>query len=85
VARYSVWHTRLLIRSIRRALGHPGFAFIEVLSPCPTQAGRRNQLGTPADMLRALSARCVPLAQARQLPPEELAGKTIIGEFQGEV
>jgi 2-oxoglutarate ferredoxin oxidoreductase subunit beta len=83
VARYSVWHTRLLIRSIRRALAHPGFAFIEALSPCPTQAGRRNRMNSPAEMLRALSVRCVPLVRAQQMPPAELAGKIIIGEFRG--
>ncbi len=83
VARYSVWHTRLLIRALCRALTHPGFAFVEVLSPCPTQAGRRNQQGGPADMLRALRTRCVPLARARQMRAEELAGKVIIGEFAG--
>lgn len=81
VARYSVWHTRPLVHALRRALAHPGFAFIEVLSPCPTQAGRRNRLGTPAEMLRALGARCVPLARARQMTPEELTGKVVIGEF----
>jgi len=83
VARYSVAHTRPLIRAIRRALAHPGFAFIEVLSPCPTQAGRRNRLGTPAEMLRALQQRCIPLSRARQMPAEELAGKVLIGEFVG--
>jgi 2-oxoglutarate ferredoxin oxidoreductase subunit beta len=83
VARYSVWHTRPLIRSIRRALAHPGLAFIEVLSPCPTQAGRRNRAGSPADMLRALSQRCLPLTRARQLAPEDLAGRILIGEFVG--
>lgn len=83
VARYSVWHTRPLIHSIQRALAHPGFAFIEVLSPCPTQAGRRNRLGSPAEMLRALRERCVPLARAQELTAEELAGKVIIGEFVG--
>ncbi len=83
VARYSVWHTRLLIRSLRRALAHPGFAFVEVLSPCPTQAGRRNQLGSPAEMLRALNARCVPLTRAQQMSGAELAGKIVIGEFVG--
>jgi len=83
VARFSVWHTRPLIRAIRRGLSFPGFAFIEVLSPCPTQAGRRNQLGTPAEMLRALSRRCVSIARARQMAPEELAGKVLVGEFVG--
>ncbi len=83
VARYSVWHTRPLIRAIRRAFEHQGLAFIEVLSPCPTQAGRRNRLGNPAEMLRALQSRCVPLARARGMSPEELAGKIVIGELVG--
>ena len=83
VARYSVWHTRLLIRSIRRALAHPGLAFIEVLSPCPTQAGRRNRLASPAEMLRSLAARCVPFTRAQQMTASELAGKIVIGELVG--
>lgn len=83
VARYSVWHTRPLIRAIRRAFDHPGMAFIEVLSPCPTQAGRRNRLGTPVETLRAISQRCVPLSRAQAMTPEELAGKVLIGEFVG--
>ena len=83
VARYSVWHTRPLTRSIRRALAHPGFAFIEVLTPCPTQAGRRNQMGTPVEMLRALRMRCVTLSQAQKMTAEELADRVVIGEFVG--
>ena len=83
VARYSVWHVRRLISSIKKALQHTGFGFIEVLSTCPTQFGRRNENPTPIGMLRALKQNCVTVERARELSPEQLAGKTIIGEFVG--
>jgi 2-oxoglutarate ferredoxin oxidoreductase subunit beta len=81
VARYSVWHVRPLIASIKKALQHTGFSFIEVLSTCPTQYGRRNENPTPVGMLRALKENCVTMERAKTMSPEELIGKTIIGEF----
>lgn len=83
VARYSVWHVRPLIRSIKKALQHQGFAFVEVLSTCPTQYGRRNENPTPMGMLRALKENCVTIKRAQGMNVEELADKTIIGEFVG--
>jgi len=81
VARYSVWHVRPLIASIKKALLHKGFGFVEVLSSCPTQFGRRNANPTPIGMLRALKENCVTLQQAQGKSADELAGKTLIGEF----
>ncbi len=81
VARYSVRHVRPLIRSIKKALRHRGFGFIEVLSPCPTQYGRRNENPTPIGMLRALKESCVTQRRAQGMAAEELVGKTTIGEF----
>jgi len=81
VARYSVWHIRPLITSIKKALRHSGFSFLEVLSTCPTQYGRRNETPTPASMLRALKVNCVTVERAKEMSEEELEGKTIIGEF----
>jgi 2-oxoglutarate/2-oxoacid ferredoxin oxidoreductase subunit beta len=43
VARWTILHTRDLIESIKDALLKPGFAFIEILSPCPVNYGRRNK------------------------------------------
>ncbi len=60
---------------------HTGFSFIKVLSTCPTQYGRRNENPTPIGMLRALKEDCVTIERAKVMSPEELAGKTIIGEF----
>ncbi|HDN79006.1 MAG TPA: 2-oxoacid:ferredoxin oxidoreductase subunit beta [Chloroflexi bacterium] len=81
VARYSVYHIRPLIRALKKALTHPGFAFVEVLSSCPTQYGRRNRLGGPSQMLLYWKEKCLPLEKARRMSPEELEGKILIGEF----
>jgi 2-oxoglutarate ferredoxin oxidoreductase subunit beta len=69
------------IRSIKNALRHKGFGFVEVLSPCPTQYGRRNENPTPIGMLRALKENCVTQRRAQGMTAEELVGKTTIGEF----
>ena len=83
VARYSVWHIRPLINSLKRALVHPGFSFVEALSTCPTQYGRRNANPTALGMLRSFRESCVSMEKAKSMTPAELAGKMVIGEFVG--
>ncbi len=41
-----------LRRSMVEALHHKGFAFVEIVSPCPVYYGRRNRLGEAIDELR---------------------------------
>ncbi len=43
VARWTILHTRDLTESIEEALLNRGFSFVEVLSPCPVNYGRRNK------------------------------------------
>ena len=81
VARYSVTQPVSLIEAIKRSITIEGFAFVEVLSPCPTQFGRRNRYDSPADMLNMLKESCISKQEAEKLPPEELQGKVITGEF----
>jgi len=52
VARWTALHVRQLTISIKEALTHRGFAFIEVISPCPTVYGRRNRLGSGLDLMK---------------------------------
>jgi 2-oxoglutarate ferredoxin oxidoreductase subunit beta len=70
-----------LIRSIKKALLHMGFSFIEVLSPCPTQFGRRNRLDRPEEMIRELKRRCILEEEAEGLTEEDLSEMIITGEF----
>ncbi len=52
VARWTVLHVRQLTSSIKEALAHSGFSFVEVISPCPTVYGRRNQLGSGLEIVK---------------------------------
>jgi 2-oxoglutarate ferredoxin oxidoreductase subunit beta len=42
-------------RIFDEALGHKGFAFVEVMSPCPTHFGRANRHGDAPEMMRGLT------------------------------
>ncbi|UCH06987.1 MAG: 2-oxoacid:ferredoxin oxidoreductase subunit beta [Deltaproteobacteria bacterium] len=81
VARYSVTQPVSLVNAVKKALIVNGFAFIEVLSPCPTQFGRRNQYESAAEMLKMLSERCISKEEAQQLSRGELRERIITGEF----
>lgn len=81
VARYSVGQPSLLVSSIKKGLQTPGFAFIEAISSCHTQFGRRNQLDTAADTMKFLADKCVLKEQIDGLSAEELRDKIITGEF----
>jgi 2-oxoglutarate ferredoxin oxidoreductase subunit beta len=59
VARSTVYHVAHLEKMICQALGHDGFALLEVLSPCPTSFGRLNKMGSPVEMLEQLHQRSV--------------------------
>jgi 2-oxoglutarate ferredoxin oxidoreductase subunit beta len=70
-----------LIRTLKKAMEHKGFAFVEVLSPCPTQFGRRNAFRTPFAMLQALKENSISVEKAKHLNPAELQDRIIVGEF----
>jgi len=52
VARWTVLQIRQLEKAIAEAVMKPGFSFIEVISPCPTQFGRMNKKGQGLDIMR---------------------------------
>ncbi len=79
VARSTVYHAVKLERLIEQAIRKKGFSLVEVYTPCPTAFGRRNRLGTGADMLRQLKERAVPTEKAAALSPEELESKIVTG------
>jgi len=52
VARWTTLDARRLKEAMVEAIAKPGFTFVEILSPCPTNYGRRNGLGEGLDELR---------------------------------
>jgi 2-oxoglutarate ferredoxin oxidoreductase subunit beta len=58
VARWTILHTRDLTTAIGEAIMRKGFSFIEVLSPCPVNYGRRNK-EKPLDTLKLYQERTI--------------------------
>jgi 2-oxoglutarate/2-oxoacid ferredoxin oxidoreductase subunit beta len=81
VARQPVATPIPLTRTLKKAITHKGFSFVEVLSPCPTQYGRRNAFRSAFDMVQALKNSSVSVEKAQGMSVEELAGKVVVGEF----
>ena len=52
VARWTSFHVRQLTYAMVEAFRKKGFAFIEILSPCPTFYERCNRLGDGLDMMK---------------------------------
>ena len=81
VARQPVATPIPLTRTLKKAIVHHGFSFVEVLSPCPTQFGRRNAFRTAYEMLKTLKEKCISVEKAKGLGPADLREKVIVGEF----
>jgi 2-oxoglutarate ferredoxin oxidoreductase subunit beta len=81
VARSTVYSPLKLEKMIERAIRKKGFSVVEVYTPCPTAFGRRNKLGSGADMLKMLKEQAVPSEKAANLSPEELEDKIVTGVF----
>lgn len=82
VARWTTYHVRQLQRAIKEALLKKGFSFVEVLSQCPINFGRRNQWPDSVSMLKYFKEH----SQIRKDEPPEAAeitigNKIIVGKF----
>jgi len=79
-ARWTTAHPREMKEAFKAALGTTGFTFVEVVSQCPTNFGRR--LGMKVgDMLRWFRENSVGVDEAKGMSPEELRGRFVVGEF----
>ena len=81
VARWTTAHPMQLSKAIQKGLQTEGFAFIEVVSQCPTYFGRKNKLRTPLEMFQFIKENSVNKRRAEKMDEEELDGKIIVGEF----
>jgi len=79
VARSTVYAALRLDKIIERAIRKKGFSVVEVYTPCPTAYGRRNKLGTGADMLLQLKQDSVTTEAAANMAAAELEGKIVTG------
>lgn len=89
VARWTVTHPYQPISAIEAGLRKRGFAFIELLTPCPTAYGRRNKLRNIEQAWEWYREHTILIDEYERVQkfgsPEEkqaLAGKLKIGVFQ---
>ena len=75
VYRYTVYHATPLKNAIKDALQHDAFYFIDVVSSCPVQYGRRNEMREPVKMLNWMKER------SERYQGEHHADKIMIGKF----
>ncbi|HWU36381.1 MAG TPA: thiamine pyrophosphate-dependent enzyme, partial [Candidatus Acidoferrum sp.] len=82
VARWRSTDFRQLADSIKKGIQTRGLAFIEVLLQCPTNFGRYVlKSSSPQDVIKWIQAHTVTHKEAEKMPPEERAGKYLVGEF----
>jgi len=75
VARGAVYYIKELITLIEKGIRHKGFSLIEVMTPCPTVFGKRNNLGSSPQMWKAQKDFTVPVNKFKDLPADEQKGK----------
>jgi 2-oxoglutarate/2-oxoacid ferredoxin oxidoreductase subunit beta len=83
VARGTAYHVVQLTDLIEKGLAHKGFSFIEVITQCPTNYGRKNPSRgvTGPAMLRWQKENAISVAEAAGMTEEALQGKIVTGVF----
>lgn len=59
VARWTTLHVRQLTDAMKRAMSVKGFAFIEIISPCPVGFGAYNDMSGGLDFIRLFLKKCI--------------------------
>ncbi|HKK47040.1 MAG TPA: 2-oxoacid:ferredoxin oxidoreductase subunit beta [Balneolaceae bacterium] len=82
VARTTTFDFQDMPDLITRAIEHPGFSVVEILSQCPTYFGRINKLGDATEMLDYEKDLTIP---GELISREEMIGEMPIGVFREEI
>jgi len=71
VARSTTYHVQQLAKILKQAILHEGFSVVEVLTQCPTYFGRKNRLGSAADMMEDYKNNTTPIgSKAKKENPD---------------
>lgn len=81
VARWTTYHPRNIVKTAKKAIQKKGFAFVEVVSQCPVEFGRKTGMGNSVQMLEYYKKNSISIARAKTMSAAELTGKIVVGEF----
>ena len=79
VARGTVYHVTQLDKLLGRMLDKRGFGVVEVLSPCHTNFGRQNKLGSQVEMMKDFKRQAVRVERWEDMSEDQRRGKFPIG------
>ncbi|MBU2467720.1 MAG: 2-oxoacid:ferredoxin oxidoreductase subunit beta [Proteobacteria bacterium] len=79
VARSTVYHVTQLDQMLGQAIKKKGFGVVEVLSPCHTNYGRQNRLGSQVEMMKGYKKQAVRMERWDKLSPAEREGRFAVG------
>lgn len=85
VAKWTTYHMLPLKNSIKKVISVDKFAFIEVISQCPTTYGRSVGFRKPFEMLKWFKENSIPISRAREMDEKDIEGKIIIGEYINQI
>jgi 2-oxoglutarate ferredoxin oxidoreductase subunit beta len=82
-ARWTTNRPHKITKSVEKALLKKGFAYVEVVSQCPTSFGRHNVSAKPKEFMSWLKKNSLRVDEVRDkcMTLSDVEGKLIIGEF----
>ncbi|MEI7430487.1 MAG: 2-oxoacid:ferredoxin oxidoreductase subunit beta [Betaproteobacteria bacterium] len=84
VARGTSFHAAQLTSHIALGISNKGFSVIEAVTQCPIAYGRRNKMGTAAEMMEWQRDSAVKANAAARMSEEEMKDKFIVGELHNK-
>ena len=81
VARWTAIHVRRIRESMKKAINKKGFSFVEIITACPEEYGRRNKIPDPIQNMKWL--RDASIVESSMDPKDAVIepDKIVVGEF----
>jgi len=81
VSRWTTYHVNPLMQAMKAGLSKTGFSFIEVVSQCPDNFGRRVGMYKATDFLHYLKDQSIRVKKAAEMSEEKLENKIVVGNL----
>jgi 2-oxoglutarate ferredoxin oxidoreductase subunit beta len=81
VARWTTYHPRQITATLKKAIQKKGFSFLEVITQCPVQFGKKTGSGSSVQMMRKYKEKAISVKEAAKLSEEELQERIVVGEL----
>jgi 2-oxoglutarate ferredoxin oxidoreductase subunit beta len=84
VARWTTYNVFSLVRSMKEAISKKGFSFIEILSQCHENYGRKVGLRTGKEFLHMFKKQSIRVQRIKGMSEDDLKDRIIIGKLRDD-